>query len=112
MDNLLNKKCVPCEAGGILPFTKEEAEKYLTQLSNWGLNEEARAISKEFKFKDLETKGFLKTFVGPFLRKHYLTRLDEHKRKLNWVANSLGARFYSISTNKLIYDAFNERVRD
>ncbi|MEK6861982.1 MAG: DUF58 domain-containing protein [Nanoarchaeota archaeon] len=69
-------------------------------------------IKGEFKFKDLETKGFLKTFVGPFLRKHYLTRLDEHKRKLNWVANSLGARFYSISTNKLIYDAFNEILRD
>jgi len=69
-------------------------------------------IRGEFKFKDLETKGFLKTFVGPFLRKHYLNQLDEHKRKLNWVASSLGAKFYSISTNTSVYDAFYEILRD
>lgn len=69
-------------------------------------------IKGEFKLKDLETKGFLQTFIGPFLRRHYLTRLDDHKRKLNWIANSLGAKFYSISTNTSIYDAFYEILRD
>lgn len=69
-------------------------------------------LKGEFKLKDLETHGFLKTFIGPFLRKHYLNRLDEHKRKLNWIANSLGARFYSISTSMPIYDAFYEILRD
>lgn len=69
-------------------------------------------IKGEFKLKDLETKGFLNTFIGPFLRKHYLTRLDEHKKKLNWAASSLGARFYSLSTSTEIYDAFYEILRD
>ena len=52
MNDLLNKKCIPCEVGGIEPFNKEEAEKYLAQFSGWKLNEKATAISKEFKFKD------------------------------------------------------------
>lgn len=51
MDDLLNKKCIPCE-GGVLSLTKEEAEKYLTQVSGWILNEKAQKISKEFKFKN------------------------------------------------------------
>lgn len=51
MNYLLNKKCVPCE-GGVKPLSKDEAEKFLTQISGWILNEDARKISKEFKFKD------------------------------------------------------------
>lgn len=61
MSDLLNKKCIPCEAGEIIPFSREEAEKYLTQLSGWILNEKATAISKEFKFKDFaEAMDFVK----------------------------------------------------
>ena len=51
MNDLLNKKCVPCE-GGVMPLNKEEAKKYLAQLPDWSLNTEATGISKEFKFKD------------------------------------------------------------
>jgi len=49
--SLLGKKCIPCE-GGAFPLTHEEAEKYLDQVSGWILNEEAKRISKEYKFKD------------------------------------------------------------
>ncbi len=51
MTDLLNKKCVPCEVGGI-PLTREEAEKYLPQTSGWVIDEAGREISKEFEFKD------------------------------------------------------------
>lgn len=51
MINLLKKKCVPCE-GRVLPLSKEETEKYLAQLDGWSLDEKAKGISKEFKFKD------------------------------------------------------------
>lgn len=51
-NDLLNKKCVPCEGGDVQPFEKKEAEKYLSQIAGWILNQDAKKISKEFKFKD------------------------------------------------------------
>ncbi len=51
MKNLQNKKCIPCE-GGVKPLTHEEAQKLLTQLDGWELNNNATAISKTFPFKN------------------------------------------------------------
>jgi len=52
MNNLLKKKCIPCEGLGMKPFTKEEAEKYLADASGWVLSNDGLKISKEYKFKD------------------------------------------------------------
>ena len=52
MNNLLKKKCIPCEKKGIKPFEREQAEDYLAQISGWTLDEKFKMISKEFKFKD------------------------------------------------------------
>ena len=49
--NLLQKKCVPCE-GGVDPIDRAGAEKYLAQVPGWSLSEDAKKISKEYKFKD------------------------------------------------------------
>ncbi len=49
--DLLNKKCVPCE-GGVAPLTSEEAEKLLTQVDGWKLDETGKLITKEYKFTD------------------------------------------------------------
>ncbi len=60
-DDLLKKKCVPCE-GGAKPLDPLEIGKYMSQVSGWGLSESEKPnlqkfgmdakISKEFKFKD------------------------------------------------------------
>jgi 4a-hydroxytetrahydrobiopterin dehydratase len=52
MNDLLKKKCVPCEGKGIKPFSKAEAEDYLTQVVGWTMSEDAKHIAKEFKFAD------------------------------------------------------------
>ncbi|HEU0085501.1 MAG TPA: 4a-hydroxytetrahydrobiopterin dehydratase [Candidatus Paceibacterota bacterium] len=52
MNDLLKKKCIPCEGLGMKPFTKDEAEGYLAQISGWVLDSDGKVISKEFKFKD------------------------------------------------------------
>jgi 4a-hydroxytetrahydrobiopterin dehydratase len=58
-DNLLNKKCVPCE-GGMKAFTREEAEVFFPQVSGWIIDKEAKKISKEFMFKDfVEAMNFI-----------------------------------------------------
>lgn len=58
MENLKDKKCVPCE-GNVKPLSKEEALKLLTQLKDWQLNDTATSISRDFSFKSfLRTMSF------------------------------------------------------
>lgn len=51
MDDLASKNCLACEAG-TPPFTKEEAEKYFGEISDWELVDDAGKlkIRKRFKF--------------------------------------------------------------
>lgn len=49
LDELLGKKCVPCE-GGVKPFSAAKAKKYLTSLNGWKLV--GKKITKQFKFKN------------------------------------------------------------
>ena len=50
-NDLLQKKCVPCE-GGALPLTTEEANKYLREVDGWSIVADGKKISKDFKFTD------------------------------------------------------------
>src|SRR5438105_7909605 len=52
MNNLLKKKCVPCEKKGMKPLSREDAEDYLDEISGWTLDKDAKIISKEYKFID------------------------------------------------------------
>ena len=52
MSTLAERNCKPCE-GGVAPLTPAEAQKYLAQVSSaWSLTREARALHREFGFKD------------------------------------------------------------
>ena len=54
MDDLLNKKCVPCE-GGILPFDTSEIHKYQKKVDGWDVKKNEKKIyflEKNFKFKN------------------------------------------------------------
>ena len=52
MNNLLKKKCVPCEKGNIDPFLPEEIRNYMPDVPEWKLSDDSKSISREFKFKD------------------------------------------------------------
>ena len=65
----------------------------------------------DFKLKDSETGGILKTYISPRLRQHYQSLLEEHTGKIRDVCNSLGMNFYQITTDKSIFDAFYEILR-
>ena len=50
---LSQKKCVPCE-GGMLPFTQEEIEQYLSKLEEaWELLQEKK-LKKEYVFDNFK----------------------------------------------------------
>lgn len=48
---LSQKKCVACESTQA-PFTRDEAQALLKQVSSWTLSGDSRWLSKEFTFKD------------------------------------------------------------
>ncbi len=68
-------------------------------------------LKGEFQLKDLETQVSLKTFISDKTRKKYLDDLEEHKRRIRWIADSVGAKFYSFSTGFPIFDAMYEVLR-
>jgi uncharacterized protein (DUF58 family) len=68
-------------------------------------------LQGEFQLKDMETDGLIKTFISDKVRKKYLEDLQEHRRKLKWVAESAGATFYSFDTGVPIFDALYEVLR-
>ena len=54
MEDLSNKKCIPCE-GGIPAFDINEIHKYLKKIDGWNVLEDEEKnfyIEKEFKFKN------------------------------------------------------------
>ena len=60
MDDLLKKKCMPCE-GGVLPFDTSEIHKYQKKVDGWDITkgeDEIFFLSKKFKFEN-----FLKSQV-------------------------------------------------
>jgi len=62
MDDLLNKKCVPCE-GGITPFDISEIHKYQKKVDGWNIIKNESNIfllEKKFTFKNFaESQNFV-----------------------------------------------------
>jgi len=63
MNDLLNKKCAPCE-GGVLPFDISEIHKYQKKVDGWDILESEKKIF--YLFKKYEFKNFLEsqTFIN------------------------------------------------
>lgn len=61
-DELLNKKCVPCE-GGVIPFDVSEIHKYQKKVDGWNIFEDKDKVfflEKKFVFKNfLESQDFV-----------------------------------------------------
>ncbi len=51
--NFKDQKCVACE-GGVAPLTRDEAERYMLELSGWELSKNGKQISKELVFKNFD----------------------------------------------------------
>jgi len=52
MNDLTQKRCVPCE-GGVQPLSREQAEAMMRQLaSQWTLADDAKSIRAEWKFRN------------------------------------------------------------
>jgi 4a-hydroxytetrahydrobiopterin dehydratase len=72
MSELAARKCKPCE-GGIAPLTAAQAGELLAQVSSaWVLTENARAIRREFAFRDFyRTMSFVNALA-------HLANIEDH----------------------------------
>ena len=56
MNDLLNKKCVPCE-GGVLPFDISEIHKYQKKVDGWDISKDIKEkffLNKRFNFNNFK----------------------------------------------------------
>ena len=76
MSELAARKCKPCE-GGIPALTPSEATQLLTQISSaWVLMENARAIRREFRFRDFyRTMSFVNALA-------HIANIEDHHPNL------------------------------
>ncbi len=51
MNELLNKRCLPCE-GGVPALDQSDAVEFLKKLDSWELCNDGKEIVREFRFKD------------------------------------------------------------
>ena len=62
MNDLINKKCAPCE-GGVIPFDISEIHKYQKKVDGWDVKSNDKKIfylEKNFKFKNfLDSQEFI-----------------------------------------------------
>ena len=66
MNDLLKKKCVPCE-GGIIPFDISEIHKYQKKVDGWNIiknDKDIFLLEKEFKFKNFKESQDFVNLVG------------------------------------------------
>jgi 4a-hydroxytetrahydrobiopterin dehydratase len=50
-EQLVQKKCKPCE-GGVAPYSPEEAREQLQQLTGWRITNNGQRIRKDWKVKN------------------------------------------------------------
>jgi 4a-hydroxytetrahydrobiopterin dehydratase len=87
MTALAARRCKPCE-GGIPPLTPEQATALLAQVSSaWVLTDEARAIRREFAFRDFyRTMSFVNALA-------HLANIEDHHPDLEVGYNYCRVRF-------------------
>ena len=60
----LNKlTCAPCQ-GGIPPLSREQAQNFLAQITNWQLSDEATLITCRYTFADFKSALAFVNHVG------------------------------------------------
>ena len=66
MNDLLNKKCLPCE-GGVVPFDMSEIHKYQKKVDGWNIikdNKDIYFLEKNFKFENFKKSQDFVNEVG------------------------------------------------
>ena len=84
---LTDKHCRPCE-GGVEPYSRDQAQAALAQLSrDWQLIEDGKAIRREFSFRNFfRTMSFVNALA-------HVANTEDHHPDLNVGFNYCHVRF-------------------
>jgi 4a-hydroxytetrahydrobiopterin dehydratase len=66
MNDLLKKKCIPCE-GGAVPFDVSEIHKYQKKVDGWDIKKDDKNVfflEKNFKFKNFKNSQLFINNIG------------------------------------------------
>jgi 4a-hydroxytetrahydrobiopterin dehydratase len=86
MNELTQKHCKACE-GGVNPLTRTEAEKLLTKLQGWELNNDATEIHCNFSFKNYyHTMAFVNALA-------YISHTENHHPDMEVSYNKCVVRY-------------------
>jgi len=67
-------------------------------------------LGGEAKLIDLETDAKMDIYTSPRLRAEYQKKLNDHNAKIKETCNAVGADFYTVTTDKPVFDAIFEVV--
>jgi 4a-hydroxytetrahydrobiopterin dehydratase len=99
MSDLTAKRCVPCE-GGVTPMNDAEARAMLEQVQDWELDDNAREISRTFKFKNYyQTMAFVNALA-------WIAHQEDHHPDLLVGYNRVQVRFSTHSIGGLSENDF------
>ena len=95
MSNFSERRCQPCE-GKVAAFTLSQATTALKELATeWQLNEDGRAIKREFKFRDFfRTMSFVNALA-------HIANIEDHHPDLEVGYNYCRVRFSTHAINGL-----------
>ncbi len=69
-------------------------------------------LKGDLRFRDMETSQVIRAFMDAVTKKLYFKKKEEHNEKLKWIASSLGAKFYTFSTETPIFDSIYNVLRN
>lgn len=65
----------------------------------------------DLRLHDMETKGVLKTFISPKLRRTYQQKMSEHILNVEEACDQFGFNYHLATTSKPIFDTFYELLK-
>jgi len=69
------------------------------------------AIEGDLRLHDVETKGIMRTFISKRLKSHYENKLEDHISSINSYCDALGIKFFTVTTDKPLFDVFYDILK-
>jgi uncharacterized protein (DUF58 family) len=89
---------------GIYRVARQSKEAILVQVLDPG--EINLTWNDDIEFEDMETAKMEKVFLSPNFKKDYAQKFKEHIMTLREICQDTGIDFYSVSTDKPLFDSF------
>ena len=100
MEDLANKKCIPCE-GGVDPINRDQALRLISKLDKgWRLSIDNRNITKDFKFKNhYEVISAINLIA-------WVSHKEDHHPEITFGYSNLSIKFFTYAIDGLSENDF------